>query len=225
MSVFSEQSSNTKEELYYGYIPPPLKPTASEDHESMYHPVALEKLSKPHHKIIKPSDGKPYLEVVSKTFRPNDLHYLDPSVWTRITEHVYNSGSISKKDKKKFGKHSEKHLDKIRKKHHDNIRSSIRNNEQLDTNYIDSIDNAIQHAIDAEKKRFERIDTKEQFKHLKHLKKYEQKLQTDRKLLQKEIDTYREEHLKRLQKENQNIRALRGTERKIIPELNNNNKC
>ena len=47
MSVFSEQSSNKKEELYYGYIPPPLKPTASEDHESMYHPVALEKLSKP----------------------------------------------------------------------------------------------------------------------------------------------------------------------------------
>ena len=34
-----------------------------------------------------------------------------------------------------------------------------------------------------------------------------------------------EEYLKRLQKENQNIRALRGTERKIIPELNNNNKC
>ena len=52
MSVFSEQSSNKKEELYYGYIPPPLKPTASEDHESMYHPVALEKLSKTPIKLL-----------------------------------------------------------------------------------------------------------------------------------------------------------------------------
>lgn len=221
MSVFSEQSSNKKEELYYGYIPPPLKPTTSEDHESMYHPVALEKLSKPPNKIIKPSDGTPYLEVVSKTFRPNDLHYLDPSVWTRITEHVYNSGSISKKDKKKFGKHSEKHLDKIRKKHKDNIRKSIKNNKRIDPSYINSIDNAIQQAIDAEKKRFEGIETSEKRKHLEHLKRYEQKLQKDRLLLQKEIDTYREEHLKRLKQENQNIRELENTERKIIPELNN----
>ena len=112
------------------------------------------RVPKPPNKIIKPSDGKPYLEVVSKTFRPNDLHYLDPSVWTKITEHVYNSGSMSKKDKKKFGKHSEKHLDKIRKKHHDKIRESMRHNNIPDTNYIDSIDNAIQNAIDAEKERF-----------------------------------------------------------------------
>lgn len=223
MSVFSEQSSNTKEELYYGYIPPPLKPTASEDHESMYHPVALEKLSKPPNKIIKPSDGTPYLEVVSKTFRPNDLHYLDPSIWTRITEHVYNSGSISKKDKKKFGKHSEKHLDKIRKKHKDNIRKSIERGKRLDTNYIDSIDNAIQQAIDAEKERFEMIESKEKRKHLEHLKRYEKKLQADRELLKKEIDTYREEHLKRLEQETQHIRELRHTEREIIPQLNN--KC
>ena len=223
MSVFSEQSSNTKEELYYGYIPPPLKPTASEDHESMYHPVALEKLSKPPNKIIKPSDGTPYLEVVSKTFRPNDLHYLDPSIWTRITEHVYNSGSISKKDKKKFGKHSEKHLDKIRKKHKDNIKDSIDKGKSFDTNYIYSIDNAIQQAIDAEKQRYEGIESKEKQKHLKHLETYEQKLQKDRLLLQKEIDTYRKEHLKRLKEEKQHIRELEHTERKIIPQINN--KC
>ena len=223
MSVFSEQSSNTKEELYYGYIPPPLKPTASEDHESMYHPVALEKLSKPPNKIIKPSDGKPYLEVVSKTFRPNDLHYLDPSVWTRITEHVYNSGSISKKDKKKFGKLSEKHLDKIRKKRHDNIKKSIKNNKTIDPSYIHSIDNAIQQAIDAEKKRFEGIETKEKHKHLEHLKRYEQKLQNDRVILKKEIDSYKKAQLYRLKEKNRHIRELQRTENKIIPQLNN--KC
>ena len=224
MSVFSEQSSNKKEELYYGYIPPPLKPTASEDHESMYHPVALEKLSKTPNKIIKPSDGTPYLEVVSKTFRPNDLHYLDPSVWTRITEHVYNSGSINDGDKEKFGKLSEEHIDKIRKKHKDNIRKSMEKKEPLDTNYIDSIDNAIQQAIDAEKERFKMIDAKKKQKHLEHLKRYEQKLQKDRELLQKEIKTYSEEHLKRLKEEEQHISELRHTESKIIPQLNNN-KC
>lgn len=223
MSVFSEQSSNTKEELYYGYIPPPLKPTASEDHESMYHPVALEKLSKPPNKIIKPSDGKPYLEVVSKTFRPNDLHYLDPSVWTKITEHVYNSGSMSKKDKKKFGKHSEKHLDKIRKKHHDKIRESMRHNNIPDTNYIDSIDNAIQNAIDAEKERFTQLNNKEKHKHLEHLKRYEQKLQEDREKLKEEINTYKKAQLYRLKKEHSHIRELQNTERKIIPQINN--KC
>jgi len=223
MSVFSEQSSNKKEELYYGYIPPPLKPTASEDHESMYHPVALEKLSKPPNKIIKPSDGTPYLEVVSKTFRPNDLHYLDPSVWTRITEHVYNSGSISKEEKEKFGKLSEEHIDEIRKKHKDNIRKSIKNNTRIDPSYLNSIDNAIQQAIDAEKKRFEGIETKKKQKHLEHLKIYEQKLQTDRKLLKEEIETYNRARLYRLKEKNRHIRELENTERKIIPQLNN--KC
>ena len=212
MSVFTRSSDSSPqhaEEIYYGYIPPPLCPTVKDDHDSMYHPIALKKLSK----TIKQNRPNPekssYLEVVSKTFVPNELHFLDPSIWSMITKHA--EAAVD----------PEEHLDKIREEHKITIKKKIDKREEVDDHYVTKIDDAIQNAIKEIRQKYEEKERCDKIDHLNRLKILEEKIIKNKAALKREIKKYKEEHIKKLEREKKDIQAIEDAENKIIPCINN----
>jgi hypothetical protein len=215
MSVFTTSPQNS-DELYYGYIPPPLCPTVKDDHDSMYHPTALKKLSKPIKQNRPNPEKSSYLEVVSKTFVPNELHFLDPSIWTKITEHVYHSGALDN------SKIPEKHIDKIREIHKKTVKEKIDKHEQVDDQYVTKIDDAIQNAINEIRQKYVKEERCDKIDHLNRLKILEEKIIKNKGDLKKEIQKYKEDHITKMKREKKDIQAIEDAENKIIPCIKDN---
>jgi len=149
--------------------------------------------------------------VVSKTFVPDELHFLDPSIWTKITEHVYHSGALDN------SKIPEKHIDKIREIHKKTVKEKIDKQEEVDDQYVTKIDDAIQNAIKEIRQKYEKEERCDKIAHLHHLKLLEDKIIKNKAELKREIKKYKEEHIKKLKRERKDIQAVEEAESKIIP--------